>query len=112
MHWFALSTITDRGTQFTSQFLKAFQNELETTVKLSTAFHLQMDGQAERTIQTLEYMLRACIIDFKVNWENHIPLIEFADTNCYHLSILMDTSKEFMGEGVGLRLGGLNDRPR
>ena len=37
-----------------------------------------MDGQAERTIQTLEDMLRAFVIDFKGSWDDHRPLIEFA----------------------------------
>ncbi|WMV29847.1 hypothetical protein MTR67_023232 [Solanum verrucosum] len=45
------------------------------------------DGQAERTIQTLEDMLRACLIDFKGNWDYHLPLIEFPYNNSYHSSI-------------------------
>ncbi|XP_070020173.1 uncharacterized protein [Nicotiana sylvestris] len=47
------------------------------------------DGQAERTIQTLEDMLRAYVLDFKGNWEDHLPLIEFAHNNSYHSSIKM-----------------------
>ena len=58
-------------------------------MKLSTTFHPQTDGQAERTIQTLEDMLRACVIDFKGNWDNHLPLIEFSYNNSYHSSIGM-----------------------
>ena len=58
-------------------------------MKLSTAFHPQTDGQAERTIQTLEDMLRACVIDFKGNWDDHLPLIEFSYNNSYHSSIAM-----------------------
>ncbi|CAN4106287.1 unnamed protein product [Withania somnifera] len=47
------------------------------------------DGQAERTIQTLEDMLRACVLDFKGSWDDHLPLIEFAYNNSYHSSIKM-----------------------
>ncbi|WMV18968.1 hypothetical protein MTR67_012353 [Solanum verrucosum] len=60
-----LSIISDRGTQFTSQFWKSFQKGLGTRVKLSTSFHSQNDGKAERTIQTMEDILRGCVIDFK-----------------------------------------------
>ena len=60
-----------------------------TKVNLNTAFHPQMDGQAKHTIQTLEDILRACIIDFKVNWDKHLPLVEFSYNNSYHLSISM-----------------------
>ena len=50
-----------------------------------------MYGQAERTIQTLEDMLRAFIIDFNRNWDKHLPLVEFAYNNSYHSSISMAT---------------------
>ena len=46
-----------------------------------------MDGQAERTIQTLEDMLRACILDFKGSWDDHLQLIVFAYNNSYYSSI-------------------------
>ena len=84
-----MSIILDRGAQFTSQFWKAFQKGLGTQVLLSSAFHPQTDGQAEWTIQTLEDMLRACALDFKGNWDDHLPLIEFAYNNSFHSSIGM-----------------------
>lgn len=56
---------------------------------LSITFHPQTDGQSERTIQTLEDMLRSCVIDFGGNWEAHLPLIEFAYNNSYQASIQM-----------------------
>ncbi|GJS26415.1 putative reverse transcriptase domain-containing protein [Tanacetum coccineum] len=54
---------------------------------MSTAYHPQIDGQSERTIQTLEDMLRACAIDFGKGWVNHLPLVEFSYNNSYHASI-------------------------
>ena len=58
-------------------------------MNLSTTFHPQTNGQTERTIQTLDDMLRACIIEFKSSWDDHLPLIEFAYNNSYHSSIQM-----------------------
>ncbi|GKA72785.1 putative reverse transcriptase domain-containing protein [Tanacetum coccineum] len=49
--------------------------------------HPQKDGQSERTIQTLEDMLRACVIDFGGSWDVHLPLVEFSYNNSYHSSI-------------------------
>ncbi|GKB38803.1 putative reverse transcriptase domain-containing protein [Tanacetum coccineum] len=54
---------------------------------MSTAYHPQTDGQSERTIQTLEDMLRACVIDFGKGWDRHLPLVEFSYNNSYHTSI-------------------------
>ncbi|GJT74703.1 putative reverse transcriptase domain-containing protein [Tanacetum coccineum] len=54
---------------------------------MSTAYHLQTDGQSDRTIQTLEDMLRACVMDFGKGWVNHLPLVEFSYNNSYHTSI-------------------------
>ena len=62
-----------------------------------------MDGQAQRTIQTLEDMLRACVIDFKGSWDDHLPLIEFAYNNSYHSSIQMALMMIYMGVDVDLR---------
>ncbi|GKD65936.1 putative reverse transcriptase domain-containing protein [Tanacetum coccineum] len=54
---------------------------------MSTAYHPQTDGQSERTIQTLEDMLRACVMDFRKGWDRHLPLVEFSYNNSYHTSI-------------------------
>ncbi|CAN4099443.1 unnamed protein product [Withania somnifera] len=89
LHGVPISIISDRGAQFTAKFWKSFQGSLGTKVNLSTAFHPQTDGQAERTIQTLEDILRACVLDFKGSWHDHLPLIEFAYNNSYHSSIKM-----------------------
>nr|GFC97165.1 putative reverse transcriptase domain-containing protein [Tanacetum cinerariifolium] len=58
-----------------------------TRLDMSTAYHPESDGQSERTIQTLEDMLRACAIDFGKGWVNHLPLVEFSYNNSYHASI-------------------------
>ncbi|GJY85454.1 putative reverse transcriptase domain-containing protein [Tanacetum coccineum] len=54
---------------------------------MSTAYHSQMDGQSKRTIQTLEDMLCACVIDFGSSWDRHLPLVEFSYNNSYHTNI-------------------------
>ena len=55
----------------------------------STAYHPQTDGQSERTIQTLEDMLRACVLDFGGSWDAYLPLAEFSYNNSHHSSIGM-----------------------
>ncbi|GJW52667.1 putative reverse transcriptase domain-containing protein [Tanacetum coccineum] len=72
---------------FTSRFWKSLQSALGTQLDMSTAYHPETDGQSERTIQTLEDMLRACVIDFGKGWERHLPLVEFSYNNSYHASI-------------------------
>ncbi|GKA27854.1 putative reverse transcriptase domain-containing protein [Tanacetum coccineum] len=54
---------------------------------MSIAYHLETDGQSERTIPTVEDMLRACVIDFGSDWDKHLPLAEFSYNNSYHASI-------------------------
>nr|GEZ90087.1 putative reverse transcriptase domain-containing protein [Tanacetum cinerariifolium] len=60
---------------------------LGTRLDMSTAYHSQTNGQSECTVQTLEDMLRACVIDFGGSWDTHLPLAEFSYNNSYHLSI-------------------------
>ena len=83
-HGSHLSIIPDRGAHFTSRVWRLFKNGLGTMVKLSTAFHPQTDGQAGHTIQTLEYILRVCIIGFKRSWDKHLPLLQFAYKYSFH----------------------------
>ena len=90
LHGEPVSIISDQGTKFS-------QGGLGTQVNLSTAFHLHTDGQAERTIQTLEDILRACVIDFKGSWVENLPLIEFAYNNSFHSSIRIAPFKALYG---------------
>ncbi|GJS49893.1 putative reverse transcriptase domain-containing protein [Tanacetum coccineum] len=63
-HGIPVSIICDRDPRFASNFWRSLQKALGTSLDMSTAYHPQTDGQSERTIQTLEDMLRACVIDF------------------------------------------------
>ncbi|GJY63727.1 putative reverse transcriptase domain-containing protein [Tanacetum coccineum] len=76
-HGIPVSIICDRDPRFASNFWRSLQSALGTNLDMSTAYHPQTDGQSERTIQTLEDMLRACAIDFGKGWVNHLPLVEF-----------------------------------
>ncbi|GJW18546.1 putative reverse transcriptase domain-containing protein [Tanacetum coccineum] len=63
-HGIPMSIISDRDSLFSSKFWKSLQDAMETQLDMSTAYHPETDGQSERTIQTLEDMLQACVIDF------------------------------------------------
>ncbi|GJU10302.1 putative reverse transcriptase domain-containing protein [Tanacetum coccineum] len=67
--------------------MKRKNEALRTNLDMSTAYKPQTDGQSEMTIQTLEDMLRACVIDFRSSWDHHLPLVEFSYNNSYHASI-------------------------
>ncbi|KAD5960304.1 hypothetical protein E3N88_11776 [Mikania micrantha] len=86
-HGVPISITADRDSRFTSRVLQTFQKALGSQLNLSTAYHPQTDGQTERTIQTLEDMLRSCVIDFGGSWDTHLPLVEFSYNNSYHSSI-------------------------
>lgn len=72
-----------------NQFQQFFRKGLGTYVNLRTTFHSQMDGQAEHTTQTLNDMLRACIMYYKGSWVDHLSLIKFSYNNSYHSRIQM-----------------------
>ncbi|GKE58008.1 putative reverse transcriptase domain-containing protein, partial [Tanacetum coccineum] len=76
---------TDSMEKLARMYLK--EKALGTNLDMSTAYHSQTDRQSERTIQTLEDMLRACVIDFGNGWVRHLPLVEFSYNNNYHASI-------------------------
>ena len=89
LHGVPVSIVSDRDPRFTSRFWPSLQTALGTRLHFSTAFHPQTDGQSERTIQTLEDMLRACVMEFKGSWDTHLALMEFAYNNSYQTSIEM-----------------------
>ena len=72
-----MSIVSDRDPKFTTHFWKSFQKTMGTRLTMSTVFHPQTDGQSEMTIQILEDMLRACVLDHKGSWEEILLLVEF-----------------------------------
>nr|GEX98834.1 hypothetical protein [Tanacetum cinerariifolium] len=73
---------------------RAFQKAMGTRLDMSMAYHPETDGKSERTIQTLEHMLRACVIDFGNGWERYLPMVEFS----YNMLVLkLPHSRHFMG---------------
>ncbi|GJY24560.1 ty3-gypsy retrotransposon protein [Tanacetum coccineum] len=82
-----ISIIFDRDSRFTSRFWQTLQEALGTKLDMSTAYHPQVNGQSESTIQTLEDMLRACVLDFGGSWDVHLPIVEFSYNNSYHFSV-------------------------
>ena len=73
LHGMPVSIVSDRDPRFVSHFWKSLQRAMGTTLSFSTAYHPRTDGQSERTIQTLEDMLRICVMDLKEPWDNLLP---------------------------------------
>ena len=88
-HGLSLSVTLDRDSRFISRFWKTLLESLGSNLQFSTAYHPHTNGQSERTIQTLEEMLRAFVLDFKVQWDEYLPLCEFAYNHSYHSIIDM-----------------------
>ncbi|KAH0654669.1 hypothetical protein KY289_032347 [Solanum tuberosum] len=105
LHGVALSIISNRGNQFTSKFWSKLHDELGTQLTFSTTFHPQTDGKSERTIQVLENMLRACVIDFGGHWDKFLPLCEFSYNNSYHSSIDIAPFEALYGRGCRSSIG-------
>ncbi|GJZ20390.1 putative reverse transcriptase domain-containing protein [Tanacetum coccineum] len=86
-HGVPVLIILDRDPRFASRFWSSLQKSLGTNLDMSTVYHPKTNGESERTIQTLEDVLRACVIDFGSGWDKHLPLAEFSYNNSYHASI-------------------------
>nr|GEV64946.1 hypothetical protein [Tanacetum cinerariifolium] len=86
-HGVPISIISDRDSRFTSRFWQSMQEALGTYLDMSMVISPQSDGHSKRTIQTLEEMLRACILDFGGSWDFHLSLVEFSYNNSYHSSV-------------------------
>jgi hypothetical protein len=89
LHGVPNSIVSDRDPRFTSKFWGRLQDAMGTRLNFSTAYHPQTDDQSERTIRILEDMLRLCVLDFKGNWINFLPLVEFAYNNSFQATIGM-----------------------
>ncbi|XP_028072755.1 uncharacterized protein LOC114274969 [Camellia sinensis] len=89
LHRVPVSIVSNCDPLFTSQFWQSLQKAMETNLCFSMTFHPQTDGQFERTIQTLEDMLRAFVVDSNGSWEKHLPLVEFAYNNSNNLKKIL-----------------------
>ena len=89
LHGVPKTIVSDRDGRFTSRFWQQVHEALGTRLHFTTAYHPQSDGQSERTIQTLEDMLRSCVLDWGGHWSDHLGLVEFAYNNSWHSSIQM-----------------------
>jgi len=89
LHGVTSSIVSYRDPRFTSRVWKSLQEALGSKLRLSSAYHPQNDDQSERTIQSLENLLRVCVLEQGGTWDSHLPLIEFTHNNSYHSSIGM-----------------------
>ena len=89
LHGVPNSIVSDRDNHFTSKYWGSLQQALGTKLKFSTSYHPLTDGQSERTIQTLEDMLRACVLDFQGSQDEYLLLVEFSFNNNYQATIRM-----------------------
>ncbi|GKA63000.1 putative reverse transcriptase domain-containing protein [Tanacetum coccineum] len=96
-HGVPVSIILDRNSRFTSRFWQSLKKYFGTRLDMSTLYHPQTDDQSERTIQMLEDILCACVIDFGNGWDMHLPLVEFSYNNNYHTSIKAALFKALYG---------------
>ncbi|GJS48261.1 putative reverse transcriptase domain-containing protein [Tanacetum coccineum] len=94
-HGVPISIKSDHDSRFISRYWQSMQEALGTHLDMSTAYHPQTDVHSEYTIQTLEDMLRACVLDFEGSWDVHLPLVEFSYNNSYHSSL--DLPEELNG---------------
>ncbi|GJU11088.1 putative reverse transcriptase domain-containing protein [Tanacetum coccineum] len=95
-HGVPVSIISDRDSKFTSHFWQLLNKALGTQLDMSTAYHPQADDQSERIIQTLEDMLRACVIDFRKGWDRHLPLAKVGDAQLTGPEIVHETTEKII----------------
>ncbi|GJT11316.1 putative reverse transcriptase domain-containing protein [Tanacetum coccineum] len=94
MHGVTISIISNRDSRFMSRFWQSMQEALETRLDMSTTYHPQTDGQSEHTIQTLEDILRACVLDFEGSWDVHLLLDEVGEGQLIGPELVQETTKK------------------
>jgi transposase InsO family protein len=97
LHGIPKKIILDRDSKFTSRFWTSLQSTLGTQLNLSTSYHPETDGKAERVNQVMEDMLRMYVMDNQTQWEKYLPLVEFAYNNNFHSSIIMPPYEALYG---------------
>ena len=98
LHGIHSSIVSDWYQRFTFTFWESLKDALETKLRLSSAYHPQTNEQTERTIQSLEDLLRACVLEQDVSWIECLPLIEFSYNNIFHSSIGMAPFEALYGQ--------------
>ena len=76
LHGIPANLVSDRDPKFSAIFWQDLQKALGTDVHMSTAFHPETDGQTERTIRTIEDLIRICALEWGRSWEENLPFIE------------------------------------
>jgi len=87
--WCAHEYCVKLGSEVYIKVLTVAAKISNTQLRMSSAYHPQTDGQSERTIQSLEDLLRTCILDHLSTWSDMLPLVEFTYSNNYHSSTEM-----------------------
>jgi len=64
LHGVPSSIVSDRDPRFTSRFWQSLQEAMGSKLRMSYAYHPQTNRQTERTIQSLENLLRTCVLDY------------------------------------------------
>ncbi|XP_073224713.1 uncharacterized protein [Cicer arietinum] len=97
LHGIPSSIVSNRDPRFTSKFWQGLHSALGTNLRMSSAYHPQTDGQTERTNQSLEDLLRACVLEQNGSWDSFLPLIEFTYNNSFHSNIGMTPFEALCG---------------
>jgi hypothetical protein len=97
-HGILRTIISDRGSIFVAHFWEQLHECLGTHLIRSSAYHPQTDGQTERVNQIIKDMLRACVLNDGLKWDQHLPLAEFSYNNSYQESIKMSLFKVLYGQ--------------
>ncbi|GKD52456.1 putative reverse transcriptase domain-containing protein [Tanacetum coccineum] len=106
-HIFSAQSESRKEENFINKDLHGMINKLEPRADETLSYHPQTDGQSKRTIQTLDDMLHACVLDFRKGWDKHLPLVEFSYNNSYHTSIKAAPFEACMGVSVDHLSAGL-----
>jgi len=97
LHGVPANIVSDRDPKFSSIFWQDLLRDLGIDFHMSTAFYPETDGQTERTIRTIEDMIRLCELEWAGDWEDYMPLVKFSYNNSYHLSIGMSPFEAMYG---------------
>ena len=87
LHGIPETIVSDRDVRFTSRFWRALNERFKTRLAMSTKYHPQTDGQTENANGVLENTLRHFVGPFQSDWEDRLPVIEFAMNNSWNSSI-------------------------